>query len=101
MMRRKRKPGERLSSCRPRSGRSGFSLFVPAPLGDRAAACSRPVPKVRRARCPGREELGYLDDEAFARGWIDARVRLKPMGARRLALELRRKGVSQETAKGD
>lgn len=44
--------------------------------------------------------LGYLDDEAFARGWIDSRVRHKPMGARRLELELRRKGVDKETAKG-
>lgn len=48
--------------------------------------------------CDWLEGLGYLDDEAFAREWVDARVHLKPMGAKRLALELRRKGVSKETA---
>lgn len=41
--------------------------------------------------------LGYLDDEAFARGWVESRVRLKPMGALRLAQELRQKGVCRET----
>lgn len=44
-------------------------------------------------------ELGYLDDEAFARGWVDSRARLKPVGARRLELELREKGVAQEAAR--
>ncbi len=48
--------------------------------------------------CQRLEELGYLDDEAFAKSWVDAKIHLKPMGARRLALELRQKGVSQETA---
>lgn len=44
-------------------------------------------------------EIGYLNDEAFAKGWVDSRIRLKPMGARRLELELRQKGVAGETAR--
>jgi len=44
-------------------------------------------------------ELGYLDDEAFARQWVRSRASSKKMGARRLALELCRKGIPTEIAK--
>ena len=37
--------------------------------------------------------LGYLDDEAFARSWVESRDRARPRGARALRDELRRKGV--------
>ncbi|MCB0113387.1 MAG: RecX family transcriptional regulator [Caldilineaceae bacterium] len=37
---------------------------------------------------------GYVDDEAFARYWIDQRNRFKPMAPQALRYELRRKGVS-------
>jgi regulatory protein len=37
--------------------------------------------------------LGYVDDEEFARYWIDNRVRNRPRGKRMLAAELRAKGV--------
>lgn len=38
--------------------------------------------------------LGYLDDRAFARFWIESRNRSKPRGRRALSYELRTKGVS-------
>jgi regulatory protein len=38
--------------------------------------------------------LGYLDDAAFARSWVESRDRARPRGARALRAELRRKGVA-------
>lgn len=40
------------------------------------------------------ERMGYLDDRAFARFWIENRNRHKPRGERALRYELRRKGIS-------
>lgn len=42
-------------------------------------------------------ELGMLDDEAFARAWVQSRDRARPRGTRALRDELRRKGVDQPT----
>ncbi len=39
------------------------------------------------------EELGYLDDEAFARYWVENRERFRPRGPLALRHELREKGV--------
>lgn len=39
-------------------------------------------------------QAGLLDDAAFARYWVDNRVRFKPRGSRALRYELRQKGVS-------
>lgn len=41
------------------------------------------------------EQLGYLDDVAFARFWIENRKTFKPRGARALHYELRNKGVAE------
>jgi len=38
----------------------------------------------------------YVDDEAFARSWLNHRERLRPRGARGLTHELRQKGVERE-----
>lgn len=43
-------------------------------------------------------ELGYLDDAAFARAWVESRDRARPRGARALRDELRRKGVAADDA---
>ena len=43
-------------------------------------------------------ELGYLDDAAFARAWVESRDRAQPRGARALRDELRRKGVAPAAA---
>ncbi len=42
------------------------------------------------------EELGMLDDEAFARSWIESRDRARPRGERALRSELALKGVARE-----
>ncbi len=42
--------------------------------------------------------LGYLDDAAFARAWVESRDRARPRGARALRDELRRKGVPTDDA---
>jgi regulatory protein len=41
-------------------------------------------------------ELGYLDDEAFARSWVASRDRARPRGAHALRRELQLKGVDRE-----
>ena len=44
------------------------------------------------------EEVGLVDDEAFARSWVQSRQSGKGLARRALAHELRRKGVANETA---
>ena len=39
----------------------------------------------------------YIDDEAFARYWVEQRVRFRPKGERALVSELLAKGVARET----
>jgi regulatory protein len=41
-------------------------------------------------------ELGVLDDEAFARAWVESRDRARPRGERALRRELSLKGVERE-----
>jgi regulatory protein len=45
------------------------------------------------------EEVGLVDDAAFARTWVDQRQSGKGLARRALAQELRRKGVDDETAR--
>lgn len=42
------------------------------------------------------EKKGLIDDEAFARYWIDNRAHFKPRSTRLMSLELKCKGVSEE-----
>jgi len=39
----------------------------------------------------------YIDDEAFARYWVDQRARFRPKGRRAIVSELTDKGVARET----
>jgi regulatory protein len=39
---------------------------------------------------------GYLDDEAFARFWLEDRERFRPRGRQALRYELRQKGIADE-----
>ncbi len=39
----------------------------------------------------------YIDDEAFARYWVEQRARFRPKGERALVSELMAKGVARET----
>jgi regulatory protein len=45
------------------------------------------------------EEVGLVDDEAFARAWVEGRQRSRGLATKALAAELRRKGVPDETTK--
>jgi regulatory protein len=40
--------------------------------------------------------LGYVDDRQFARQWAQGRVRLRGFGRRRIAQELKNKGIDRE-----
>jgi regulatory protein len=42
------------------------------------------------------EEVGLLDDRAFAKAWVEGRAKFKGMGERLLEQELRLKGVKKE-----
>jgi regulatory protein len=42
-------------------------------------------------------ELGMLDDEAFARAWVESRDRARPRGERAIRQELARAGVDRTT----
>lgn len=41
-------------------------------------------------------EMGYLDDEAFARNWVESRDRARPRGSAGLKHELSLKGVERD-----
>lgn len=45
------------------------------------------------------EAAGLIDDEEFARAWVQSRQRSKGLSSRVLAMELRRKGVDEEISK--
>ncbi|MGA8208552.1 MAG: regulatory protein RecX [Nocardioidaceae bacterium] len=45
------------------------------------------------------EEVGLVDDAAFARSWVQSRQSGKGLARRALSLELRRKGVADEVAR--
>src|SRR5699024_7278262 len=67
-------------------------------LADKLA--SREVPEDIATRLLDRfEEVGLVDDAAFARLWVDSRHRGKGLAPRALAAELRRKGVCDEVVK--
>lgn len=42
-------------------------------------------------------ELGYVDDEAFARSWVESRQRTRGLAAPMLRRELREKGIDPQT----
>jgi regulatory protein len=44
-------------------------------------------------------EVGLVDDESFARSWVESRQRSRGLARRALAHELRRKGVDDETTR--
>lgn len=78
----------RLLSYRPRS-----EAEVRQRLAQRGIPPSVLEETVARLR-----ELALLDDEAFARSWVESRQRTSPRGRQLLARELRAKGVERETA---
>ncbi len=55
-----------------------------------SAACERVIDDLLAA--------GLLDDRSFARLWADERVRLRPVGRRRLTAELRSRRISPKLA---
>ncbi|GAA3685200.1 hypothetical protein GCM10022237_49590 [Nocardioides ginsengisoli] len=67
-------------------------------LEDRLAR--RNVPEEVAGRLLDRfEEVGLVDDEAFARSWVEGRQRSRGLARTALAVELRRKGIDDETAR--
>ncbi|KAB2811110.1 regulatory protein RecX [Pimelobacter simplex] len=60
----------------------------------------RKVPEEVASRLLDRfEEVGLVDDEAFARAWVEGRRRSRGLARTALAVELRRKGIADETAR--
>lgn len=45
------------------------------------------------------EDAGLINDEEFARSWVQSRQRSKGLAHKVLAMELRRKGVAEEIAR--
>jgi regulatory protein len=45
------------------------------------------------------EEVGLIDDAAFARLWVDSRVRTRGLARTALARELKRKGIADDVAR--
>jgi len=67
-------------------------------LADKLAA--RRVPReIATALLDRFEEVGLVDDEAFARAWVASRQSAKGLAPRALAQELRRKGVADEVVR--
>ena len=42
------------------------------------------------------KEKRFINDEEFAKGWIESRLRFKPRSLRLIKLELRQKGIADE-----
>ncbi|WP_435741595.1 regulatory protein RecX [Nocardioides sp. SYSU DS0663] len=67
-------------------------------LADKLAAKDVPVDLATRL-LDRFEEVGLVDDAAFARAWVGSRQPGKKLARRALAQELRRKGVDDEVAR--
>ncbi len=66
----------------------------------RGRLAARQVPDALAERLLDRfEEVGLVDDQAFARAWVQSRQPGKGLARRALAQELRRKGVDDEVAR--
>ncbi|KZE53045.1 RecX family transcriptional regulator [Brevibacillus parabrevis] len=48
--------------------------------------------------CQRCEDHGYIDDEAFAKQWVEERLRLKPRSSYMLRMELAQRGVDKAIA---
>lgn len=44
-------------------------------------------------------DLGYLNDETFAKQWADSKIRLRLWGRNRIILGLRQKGIAEDIIK--
>lgn len=67
-------------------------------LADKLA--QRNVPDELATRLLDRfEEVGLVDDEAFARMWVESRQRSRGLARRALSQELRRKGVADDVVR--
>jgi regulatory protein len=66
-------------------------------ISDRLRQKSFAGPTVERVLQRLREQ-GYVDDDAFARFWVENRTSYRPRGTRALQQELRAKGISSEIA---
>jgi len=65
-----------------------------------ARLAQRDVPEEIAGRLLDRfEEVGLVDDAAFARGWVEQRQAGRGLARRALAQELRRKGIDDEVAR--
>ena len=65
-----------------------------------AKLAQRDVPDEIAVRLLDRfEEVGLVDDAAFARGWVEQRQSGRGLARRALAQELRRKGIDDEVAR--
>lgn len=107
------RPGRRESFAERRDRRA--AVDDPAVVLEAAArfleARSRSIAEVRRrlagagyraelveAAIVRLTELGMLDDETFARAWVESRDRARPRGERAIRDELRVKGIDREIA---
>ncbi|MGG4496684.1 RecX family transcriptional regulator [Brevibacillus reuszeri] len=52
-------------------------------------------PKIAEEICRRCEEQGYIDDKAFAKQWVDERLRIKPRSLYMLRMELQQRGVDR------
>src|SRR4029079_17937311 len=56
------------------------------------------APEIAQAVVADLTARGYVDDQAFARWWAEARARGRRVGSRRLRQELAAKGIPREMA---
>ena len=64
-----------------------------------ALALKRVPEEVVEATLVKFDAAGLIDDEEFARAWVQSRQRSKGLSSRALAMELRRKGVDDDISK--
>jgi len=73
-------------SYRPRSEKELRDWFKKKEVGE----------EVQKLICQKLKQVGLLNDEEFAKWWIEQRTAFRPSGLRLLALELRQKGISKD-----
>lgn len=76
----------KLLSFRPRSQKEILSWLEKKKI----------LPTLQKKIISKLEELNFLNDEEFMKWWFDQRTNFRPMGKRRIEMELKQKGISRE-----
>jgi len=86
----------RFLKFRPRSEKEIRDYLLRPPRKRRSTHLQTISPELLERVINALKEQKFIDDEAFARWWVEQRTKFRPKGMRLIALELKQKGVARD-----